>query len=309
MASSPLSKIKIVDLVFDIPPQTSKGENAKRTPQWVPPPSKFSRPNVNRLFDRDLEVVKFYDAHTDSPFYRFSSFACFPIFIDGLKFSSVEHYLEYKKFLPTDPVFAEKLRNSRTPYECKKMTRSARDRGDPEWISKGLQLAAMRTALFNKAMQWPEFLNDLLSTGRAYIIQNSPYDSFWGVGNEGKGANTLGKLLIELRAELIPSHHLRFQDFVPQLEPTPAPRPGPRGGRHGDSGGYFPRPPRGPIQGAEIIDIDDYAETSNSLRDPDRISNPEEIRRHGVTISKRGPSSPQKSEAKDDESDWSESSE
>lgn len=34
------------------------------------------------------------------------------------------------------------------------------------------------------------------------IVQDSPYDSFWGIGPDGKGENNLGKALVKLRTEL-----------------------------------------------------------------------------------------------------------
>lgn len=51
--------------------------------------------------------------------------------------------------------------------------------------------------------QNPELRNILTSTGDIHIYENSPYDSYWGVGKDGNGKNILGKLLMQLRRKYI----------------------------------------------------------------------------------------------------------
>lgn len=42
----------------------------------------------------------------------------------------------------------------------------------------------------------------LLSTDSILLIENSPYDNFWGIGRTGIGLNYLGTILMRLRSEL-----------------------------------------------------------------------------------------------------------
>jgi predicted NAD-dependent protein-ADP-ribosyltransferase YbiA (DUF1768 family) len=42
----------------------------------------------------------------------------------------------------------------------------------------------------------------LLETGDREIIENSPVDSYWGIGPDGRGENMVGKILMRLRKEL-----------------------------------------------------------------------------------------------------------
>jgi ribA/ribD-fused uncharacterized protein len=42
----------------------------------------------------------------------------------------------------------------------------------------------------------------LLSTGERPLVEDSPYDRYWGAGKDGRGKNRLGALLMELRDEL-----------------------------------------------------------------------------------------------------------
>ena len=39
----------------------------------------------------------------------------------------------------------------------------------------------------------------LLNTGNATLIENAPWDSYWGIGTNGNGQNMLGKILMKVR--------------------------------------------------------------------------------------------------------------
>jgi predicted NAD-dependent protein-ADP-ribosyltransferase YbiA (DUF1768 family) len=41
-----------------------------------------------------------------------------------------------------------------------------------------------------------------MDTGNEELVENSPYDYYWGVGRNGTGKNRLGILLMKLREEL-----------------------------------------------------------------------------------------------------------
>ncbi len=45
----------------------------------------------------------------------------------------------------------------------------------------------------------------LVGTGSRELVEHSPHDSYWGDGQNGRGQNHLGRLLMEIR-ELIPTH-------------------------------------------------------------------------------------------------------
>ena len=147
-------------------------------------------------------IVRFFGARNGDKYWRFSNFALLPITIDGVEYITTEHYFQTMKFLPTSPEYAEQVRNTKTPFECKRLSKSRNHPIDPNWNERRIEI--MRIALFTKALQHPEFREDLLSTGNAWIIEASPYDPFWGEGCTRQGKNMLGKLLVELRARLRP---------------------------------------------------------------------------------------------------------
>ena len=42
----------------------------------------------------------------------------------------------------------------------------------------------------------------LLATGAAELVEDSPFEPFWGTGRDGQGANWAGRVLMEIRARL-----------------------------------------------------------------------------------------------------------
>jgi ribA/ribD-fused uncharacterized protein len=50
--------------------------------------------------------------------------------------------------------------------------------------------------------QHPDLALLLVSTGHSELIEDSPVDSFWGVGKDRQGRNELGKALMRLRNRL-----------------------------------------------------------------------------------------------------------
>jgi ribA/ribD-fused uncharacterized protein len=61
----------------------------------------------------------------------------------------------------------------------------------------------MRRVLSHKFTFENELGWELMSTGSCKLIEDSPWDKFWGIGKDGKGKNILGILLEERRAILM----------------------------------------------------------------------------------------------------------
>jgi ribA/ribD-fused uncharacterized protein len=65
-----------------------------------------------------------------------------------------------------------------------------------------VKVPVMQQALRAKFGQSALLTRELLATGDATLEEASPYDAFWGMGRSGNGENRLGRLLMELCAEL-----------------------------------------------------------------------------------------------------------
>lgn len=142
------------------------------------------------------KVIHFY--RTGEPFGEFSNFAAFPIKLKGRNWPTVEHYFQAQKFAGTP--HEEELRQSASPMIVAKM---GRDRARPlrsDW--EEVKDSIMREAVEAKFQQHETLKQLLLSTGEDEIVEHTKNDSYWADGGDGSGKNMLGKILMELRAEL-----------------------------------------------------------------------------------------------------------
>lgn len=142
------------------------------------------------------EVVHFYG--TNERYGCFSNFASFPIELKGKTWPTSEHYFQAQKFAGTD--HEEAIRLERSPMIAARMGRDRKRPLRADWESMKDDL--MREAVRAKFEQHPEILEVLLSTGEAEIVERTKNDSYWGDGGDGSGRNMLGRILMEVRAEL-----------------------------------------------------------------------------------------------------------
>jgi len=109
--------------------------------------------------------------------------------------STNEHYFQSKKFEGTK--WEQYILDLETPGEAAHQGRR-RDlplREDWEQIKEDV----MYTGLLIKFTLRQSMTEALLSTGDAELIEDSPYDYYWGIGKTGLGKNRLGILLMRLR--------------------------------------------------------------------------------------------------------------
>ncbi len=141
----------------------------------------------------------------------FSNFWKTKIKIKDLEFLSSEQAFMYMKAKVFDKSKCNKILETDSPQEAKKIGRKIRNYDDLKWAS--LRYDVMKDILFYKFSQNPELKIILLKTGNKILVEGSPYDKIWGVGihfkdeliyNESnwRGQNLLGKALMEVREKL-----------------------------------------------------------------------------------------------------------
>ena len=129
-------------------------------------------------------------------FHWLSNFYNCPVPFEGLTFSNSEAAFQAAKSL--DMKEREKFVGI-NPLIAKRMGRRVNLRSDWEDVKIGV----MREVLRCKFSQNPELKQKLLDTGDSKLEEgNNHGDRIWGTVN-GKGQNHLGKLLMEIRAELV----------------------------------------------------------------------------------------------------------
>ena len=142
------------------------------------------------------KIVRFY--RVSEPFGEFSNFSPHPVKLRDVTWATVEHYFQAQKFAGTE--HEEAIRCARSPMIAARM---GRDRSKPlreDWET--VKDSVMREGVHAKFTQHAALRSVLLSTGEAEIVEHTANDSYWGDGGDGSGKNQLGKILMEVRAEL-----------------------------------------------------------------------------------------------------------
>jgi len=142
------------------------------------------------------ERVCFYE----QDFYVLSNFSSFRVFIYGRDFDTSEHAYHWKKFATTDRITADLVANACSAHESLKLATEKRALRRKDWDQ--VKVDVMREILRAKVHQHDYVKKKLLATGDRELVENSWRDDFWGWGPNRDGQNVLGKLWMEVRAEL-----------------------------------------------------------------------------------------------------------
>jgi len=141
------------------------------------------------------DVIKFYSVR--EPYGCFSNFSKHKVFIQTT-WPTTEHYFQAQKFL--DMALQLKIRAAKSPMIAARMGRNRSWPLRPDWDDAKDDI--MRTAIRAKVMQHADVRETLLATGDAEIVEHTSNDRYWGDGGDGSGSNMLGRILMEVRAEL-----------------------------------------------------------------------------------------------------------
>lgn len=143
-----------------------------------------------------MKIIKFYKPN--EPYGELSNFSDHSVEIDGKTWPSVEHYFQAQKFKGSE--HEEKIRQLNSPMDAKIC---GKDRSKPlrkDWHA--VRDEVMREAVYAKFTQHPKLREFLLSTGDSLLIEASNTDSYWAAGPTGRGRNTLGLILMDVRRML-----------------------------------------------------------------------------------------------------------
>lgn len=133
-------------------------------------------------------------------FYALDNFSAYAITIWDRTFPTSEHAYQWKKYADTRPDLAEEILVATSPNQVKKIADAHRDAVPATF--KQNNVAIMEEILRAKFDQHEKVRKTLRATGEKRVVENSPVDSFWGVGPDGVGENMLGKLWMKIRAEV-----------------------------------------------------------------------------------------------------------
>jgi hypothetical protein len=120
------------------------------------------------------------------------------LIIDGIKYKSVEHYFQSQKF-KDNPTYSKKIINCLSPFDAKKLGSIRSIKIVKDWDN--IRLSILENGLrskFDKNLNL-ELYELLQLTKGSLLIENSPFDNYYGCGRDGKGKNMMGKLLMKIR--------------------------------------------------------------------------------------------------------------
>jgi ribA/ribD-fused uncharacterized protein len=141
------------------------------------------------------ERVCFYE----QDFYVLSNFSSFSLEWCGFRFPTVEHVYHWLKFIDSDELQQE-IADAPSAHEAFQIAQVNKSRRRADWddVKTRLMLKLLRA----KVQQHEYVRRKLLATGDRELVENSWRDDFWGWGPNKDGTNMLGKLWMEVRAEL-----------------------------------------------------------------------------------------------------------
>lgn len=150
----------------------------------------------NELNKETDEAIYFYSPQ----YYALDNFSAFVIKIWGKEFQTSEHAYQWKKFSVSYPDIAQQIIEATSPGVVYKISSEHKNKLTQEWHDN--KILVMEEVLIAKIEQHEKVRKVLFETGNKTIIENSPTDSFWGIGPDGKGRNELGKLYMKLRSKI-----------------------------------------------------------------------------------------------------------
>lgn len=173
-----------------------------------------------------MQPIKFFDK--TGPKFEFSNYYPCTFILDDKVWYSVESYYQSQKFnSPETNEYFQLVSKADCPQKAKNMGNLRINPRGKDWLInktdpslgrmndcieefkkmvvirpdwEDVKMDVMKKALYAKFNQNAELKESLLNTGEKEIIENSPYDCFWGYGPRGEGDNHLGKLLMRLRS-------------------------------------------------------------------------------------------------------------
>lgn len=148
------------------------------------------------LAEKSGEFIGFYNRE----FFCLDNFSSFGFEYDGVYYQTVEHAYQSLRFKGSAPDVERQIIQCYSAYEAQKIAHENVDKQVQNWDE--IKVSVMENLLRAKLAQHPYVKKKLSETENYLICEDSPKDSFWGIGYNRDGQNQLGKLWMKLRDEI-----------------------------------------------------------------------------------------------------------
>jgi N-glycosidase YbiA len=188
-------------------------EIAQRGDGWIPVEDaetlQFAADEIARL--AEVEKLESPGCHgLDTPgrvrfyehdFYVLSNFSAFCLHWRGHAHFTSEHAYHWARFdYPAGVLLQDCVQRSGSAHEAFKFAQENKSKQREDWDF--IKVDVMREILRAKADQHEYVRRKLLATSDRELVEDSWRDDFWGWGPNRDGKNMLGKLWMEVRAEI-----------------------------------------------------------------------------------------------------------
>lgn len=154
------------------------------------------------------EVIRFY--RVGEPYGLFSNLSPHPVFIDR-RWPTAEHSFQAQKF--SDDEAKDAIANTDSPAEAARLGRGTRWSLRADW--NDVRDDVMRIVVRAKVAQHRSVYEALMETGDAQIVEHTTNDHYWADGGDGSGRNMLGRILMEIRAEIVADGDAELSGMLP----------------------------------------------------------------------------------------------
>lgn len=148
------------------------------------------------LAEKVGEFIGFYNRE----FFCLDNFSSFGFVYQDTYYQTVEHAYQSLRFRGVAPEVEKEIVECHSAYDAQRIAHGHIERQSPTWNED--KVALMEQLLRAKLAQHPYVKKKLLGTADYLICEDSPKDSFWGIGKDRNGQNQLGKLWMKLREEI-----------------------------------------------------------------------------------------------------------
>lgn len=136
----------------------------------------------------------------ENDYYMLSNWSAHAVTIWGKTFMTVDHAYHWKKFIDNNPEVSKKIYNAKSPNIAKNIANEFKEHAKKFSDDEKIQVFyAINKA---KCEQHVDVKQALIDSKDAELIEDTPFDSFWGRGADWKGRNELGKIWMRIREEL-----------------------------------------------------------------------------------------------------------
>ncbi len=139
------------------------------------------------------EAIYFYSPNEENGY--LSNFSSHGIEIKDVYYPTVEHYFQSQKF--EDEVYQRKIIEAESPKKASELGRTRKINIRKDW--EEIKNTLMKKAVRRKFETHRSIKDKLIDTADRMLIENSPYDNYWGIGSSGNGLNQLGTILMQVR--------------------------------------------------------------------------------------------------------------